>query len=150
MIYFWCVFLLQFWIQQTVNGAADSFCEPNETIPYFWKSFFGCFHYASTISKYQLGRKKLRRSLYSKGEKKVCDGENWESLGEVSGVQYWVKPGGLGGVEATQGVYTLGGFVKISCVKSGTLGCGLVERVSVKSAQGAKLISVSFLAIAWA
>ena len=98
------------------------------------KSFFGCVHYEITISKYQLGRQKLEPSLYSKGEKKVCDGENWESLGEVSGVQYWVKPGGLGGVEATQSVSTLGGFVKISWVKSGTLGCGSVDTVSVKSA----------------
>ena len=106
--------------------------------------------YEITISKYQLGRQKLEPSLYSKGEKKVCDGENWESLGEVSGVQYWVKPGGLGGVEETQGVSTLGGFVKISCVKSDTLGRGSVDTVSVKSAEGAKLISVSFFAIAWA
>ena len=111
-----------------------------------FRKAFVYFHKEIRFPKYQLGRQKV----YSKGEKKVCDGENWESLGEVSGVQYWVKPGGLGGVEATQGVSTLGGLVKISSVKSGTLGLGSVDTVSVKSAEGEKLISVSFFAIAWA
>ena len=115
-----------------------------------FRKAFGFFHKWIIFPKYQLGGQKLRPSLYSKGEKKVCDGENWDSLGEVSGVQYWFKPGGLGGVEATQGVSALGGLVKISCVKSGKLDRGSIDTVSVKSAEGERLISVSFFAIAWA